>query len=408
MFYENELNFLRDMLTKCHLQNLIVDPEKTVDEKLDKGLRKIFTNESFDQNFMELFPEIRSNTVYRVRDGFFCHYIIMELPYYEYKKVFVIGPYLNVELSRQQIMEQGEKMGVSPIMFRELEIYYAAIPVIKDESHVFAMINTFAEFVWSTSDNFETVEINRENSASFMVGEFEPKTAPVDHAREVELMEKRYGFENELMNAVSHGNTHKAELMMTSFSNLAFEYRVADQLRNSKNYCIIMNTLMRKAAENGGVHPIYLDKVSSGFAQKIENIHSLDKMPEFMLEIMKTYCRLVRRHSTKDYSPLVQKTIIKIDSDLTGDLSLRALAKLNNISTGYLSGLFKKETGQTLTEYVNGKRVNHAKHLLKTTNLQIQTIAQHCGILDFHYFCRIFKNITGRTPTEYRSAKTLQ
>ena len=44
-----------------------------------------------------------------------------------------------------------------------------------------------------------------------------------------------------------------------------------------------------------------------------------------------------------------------------------------------------------------------AKHLLKTTHLQVQTIAQHCGILDFHYFCRLFKSVVGTTPTDYRN-----
>jgi YesN/AraC family two-component response regulator len=82
------------------------------------------------------------------------------------------------------------------------------------------------------------------------------------------------------------------------------------------------------------------------------------------------------------------------------------MAKICNVSPNYLSNLFKRQTGKTLTQYVNGKRVSYAKHLLKTTNLQIQTIAQHCGILDFHYFCRIFKSITGKTPSEYRSGIT--
>ena len=42
--------------------------------------------------------------------------------------------------------------------------------------------------------------------------------------------------------------------------------------------------------------------------------------------------------------------------------------------------------------------------LLRTTKLQIQTIAQHCGIMDVHYFSRIFKKVTGQTPKEYRAA----
>lgn len=106
-------------------------------------------------------------------------------------------------------------------------------------------------------------------------------------------------------------------------------------------------------------------------------------------------------------SPLIQKAMIRIENDLSGDLSLKNLSKIGNVSSSYFSLLFKKETGQTLTDYVNGKRVEHAKFLLATTDLQIQTVAQQCGILDLHYFCRVFKKIVKKTPTQYRRENKL-
>ena len=124
-----------------------------------------------------------------------------------------------------------------------------------------------------------------------------------------------------------------------------------------------------------------------------------------MVEMFKVYCQLVNKHSMKNYSIPVQKAIICIDSDLTADLTLSALAKIQNISAGYLSAIFKKETGKTLTDYVTSKRIDCAKRLLKTSNLQIQTIAQHCGIPDFQYFSKSFKKYTGMTPKVYRDSK---
>ncbi len=401
----NQLYYLQEMLNKCHLQNIIIDPAENVDERIDKGLRKLLGADDGSHRFTDYFDSIEEKTVYRVVDVFLCRYIFFELSVFENKKVFLVGPYLNRDITQQNVFEQCEKMHLSPKLWDKLQAYYASIPVIKEESYIFAMINTFCEFIWP--EGFNNCDITRNADAAFIKDGFTPKIDVDATPLSISQMEARYDFERNLLSAISQGNSHKAEMMLHSFSTLSFETRVPDELRNMKNYCIIMNTLFRKAAQEGGVHPIYIDKVSSDFAKRIEGITSVSAMPDFMLELLRTYCRLVRRHCVKNFSPLVQKAIIKIESDLAGDLSLNTLAKEANVSPNYFSSLFKKETGLPLTQYVNNKRIEYAKNLLKTTSLQVQTIAQHTGILDLHYFCRLFKSVTGKTPSEYRASLTI-
>ncbi|MBO5899054.1 MAG: helix-turn-helix transcriptional regulator, partial [Clostridia bacterium] len=64
----------------------------------------------------------------------------------------------------------------------------------------------------------------------------------------------------------------------------------------------------------------------------------------------------------------------------------------------------KRETGKTLSEYTREKRIQHAAHLLATTQLQIQTVALHCGMMDVQYFSKVFKRELGLTPSEYRQS----
>lgn len=64
--------------------------------------------------------------------------------------------------------------------------------------------------------------------------------------------------------------------------------------------------------------------------------------------------------------------------------------------------MFKKETGMTLTNYVNKKRIEHAVYLLSSTDMQIQNIAQYCGIPDVNYFTKIFKKVMNKTPSEFK------
>ena len=165
-----------------------------------------------------------------------------------------------------------------------------------------------------------------------------------------------------------------------------------------------MNTLLRKAAEHGGVHPFYIDKLSSSFAAKIERMTYISENNELMREMFRDYCRLVRKHSTGRFSLLVQKTIIAIESELSSPLSLTYLSNMQNVSAGYLSAIFKKETGKTLSGFIIEKRIDYAKHLLETTALQIQSVALHSGILDVQYFSKLFKKHTGMTPKDYRDS----
>lgn len=181
------------------------------------------------------------------------------------------------------------------------------------------------------------------------------------------------------------------------------EQRLADPVRNAKNYAIILNTLLRKATEEGGVHPIHIDKISSTFAKKIELQTSEKGISQLFKEMARKYALTVKNHSLKGYSKMVRRVMIQVDTDLASDLSLSSQAILLNVNPNYLSTVFKKETGHTLTEYVTGKRIEHAVFLLNSTNMQIQTIAQYCGIPDICYFTKTFKKYIGKSPTEYRN-----
>lgn len=402
MFYDNELLFLQKMLNKCHVKTRVLDPNELLTPLTGGGTELFLYGRDGKRTFYDVVPDFRTATVYRVQDALLCRYIMLDLPYGEQEQVLLVGPYLNTALERQQLLELAERHSIPPRLGREMELYFSAIPVVREEHHLFAMVNTFAEYLWNGEENYDSADLMFDQPGA-AAEHLTVRVTGDSEGLDVQVMESRYKYENELMDAVAQGNSHKAESMMASFSNFAYENRAGDQLRNMKNYSVIMNTLMRKAAEKGRVHPVHLDRVSSEFAFRIEAMRSLNEVAPLQNELIHTYCRLVKRHSMRNYSPLVQKVLIFIENDLTGDLTLRTVARQHNVSAGYLSGLFKKETGQTFTGFVNSRRIAQAKRLLKTTNLQIQTIAQHCGILDFHYFCRLFKTVVGKTPTEYRN-----
>ncbi len=393
-------------MEKSNLKPYILDYDSPINYNDNLIYNVVFSEKNVSASFSEIFPNISERVQYKFYDLLGCKYIFIKLPQIQDDKILIIGPYLNEETSQNKILECSEKFNLPPTAVKLLELYFTTVPILRDEGQFFAVINTFCEQIWGGVDGYSSIDIEQNVHSIF---NFVDKEKQIDFNVEsdwqIEAVEKRYAYENELLRAVSRGQTHKAEQMLLGFSSTSFESRSNDDLRNLKNYAIIMNTLLRKAAQDGGVHPIHLDKLSSDFAKKIEQLSSLRLVKEFMSKMLTDYCRLVRIHSIKQYSPLVQRAIIKIESDLTGNLSLKELSKLNNVSESYFSALFKSETGKTLTDYVNTQRIAQAKHLLLTTNLQIQTVAQHSGILDLHYFSKLFKKYTGKTPNEFKKNK---
>jgi AraC-like DNA-binding protein len=85
------------------------------------------------------------------------------------------------------------------------------------------------------------------------------------------------------------------------------------------------------------------------------------------------------------------------------NLSLTEVAKAVNTSTFYFCKLFKRTTGLNFTEYLSQVRVEKAKSLMPNPNLRISEIAYQVGFQSLTHFNRVFKRITGQSPTVYRT-----
>lgn len=163
-----------------------------------------------------------------------------------------------------------------------------------------------------------------------------------------------------------------------------------------------MNVLFRKAVENAGVHPYYIDELSTSLAKRIEKACNMLEITNITREFVHKYCLLVKNYALKEYSDVIAECINYIEFNLEDELTLNNLAEKLNMNASSLSAKFKKEVGYTLTDYINLKRVKASLILLVTTNLPIGEVAEKVGYMNENYYSRIFKKIQGMTPREYR------
>lgn len=104
----------------------------------------------------------------------------------------------------------------------------------------------------------------------------------------------------------------------------------------------------------------------------------------------------------RDASAIIFKIQSFIQDNINQELSRDDIANSVYRNPAYLSRLFRKETGLSLSDYIVQLKIERAKHMLKETNDKISNIAEGLGYVHFSYFAKLFKKGAGLTPQEYR------
>lgn len=390
------VEFLLQVLRRCGAQALLIEREQVKRVQLAELSEPTYARlPSLRMTLEELVGVPAPKTLYRVADAFGLRYAVASIG--DGGDCLFAGPYLETAFDRERIMEAAEQAGLSRARTEEICACCAELPIIPRNSRLTVIVDCFCERLWN-EQNFAVVDVESRGVLSAMN---EQSGEDVRETRE-RLVKRRYEYENELIWAVSRGNIQKVEQIMAMFFSENMERRVPDPVQNVKYHCIITNTLMRKAAEKGGVHLGEIDRMSQAFTRRIDRSQSERVAMALLEEIVREYCKTVRKKALRQYSLTVQRAVVRIESDLSSNLTLSALAGELGVSGGYLSAAFHRETGERLTDYVRRRRMEYARHLLENTTLQVQTVAAHCGMEDVQYFGRLFRRDCGVAPGKYR------
>ncbi|MDR0376014.1 MAG: helix-turn-helix domain-containing protein [Treponema sp.] len=331
-----------------------------------------------------------------LEDALKCHYCLFRLPGEE--RYCVIGPWIVSHPGDEGIDALLLRCAIPPHLRPELVHYYEWLPLVYAAGNWEKMIMLFVQDLYGadTTIRMHTMFLGLGASGEF----YTPKPEAV---LSMKILEERYKNENAILEAIAEGNSDKALRALAGFRISFMENRIpSDRLRNTKNYLVILNTLARKAAEQGFVHPIHIDVVSSEFSREIEAASAVSELNSLAPKMLRGYCRLVKEYSMQNYTPVIRDIITVIEYHVQEPLSLHYLAARFNINPSYLSALFKRETGETITSFINNRRIRLAGILLRDTALRIQDAAEQCGFLDINYFNRLFKRHYGKTPRDFR------
>lgn len=111
---------------------------------------------------------------------------------------------------------------------------------------------------------------------------------------------------------------------------------------------------------------------------------------------------LMEKDSQKTQNAYVNKIMKIIDERITDKLTLQFISSELNLSKEYISSIFKKETGKTLTNYINEQKMAVAKEFVVNSEMPLVEISQSLGFDNYNYFSRLFKKHFNRTPINIR------
>lgn len=384
-------------MVRCYNVKLMIIKDNDVESDFDIGFHKGIISEEENRKILEWARgNIKEGTIYYGTDFFAVEHCVARIPksMQEDGGIIWIGPYFNEMIDDGKIQELMSNESI-PMEYRtNMAEYFRAIPIIKNCEQWREMCKGFVEMMY---DN-ELLHVEYIEQHSLRIEAYENMQEDIVSQK---IVESRYEYENEFMRAVSEGNLEEAIHLHMQLGKFRIAKRHESQIRELRNGAIIINTLLRKAVEMGDVHPVHIDRLSTKFSIKIEAISSTRQYEKLINEMIRKYCHLVQDNSISSNSPVIQKIANYININLTEDLSLNTLAEKYAMSASYLSTLFKKEMGFTITDYANRQRIRKATKLLNTTDLQIHDIASKCGIYDSSYFRKLFKRYIGLTPSEY-------
>lgn len=141
--------------------------------------------------------------------------------------------------------------------------------------------------------------------------------------------------------------------------------------------------------------------------ETLANISKTNNIKEIEEEIQPLIVRLLELDENQNTynQKIVERLLDYIHYNYQKDISLESLSEVVSLSPAYTSTIFKQITNQTTTAYINAYRMRMAKQLLIETNKKLVEIFPLVGYSSLTYFCVLFKNMFGETPSQYRKKK---
>ena len=225
----------------------------------------------------------------------------------------------------------------------------------------------------------------------------------IDEIKEIPVEVLNYSIETEsrLINLTKSGNWKEIQkqieqVFADNFSSGNPSQELVENLFHALTATAIRSMYeMRLHADQvfGEGNNLYL-----GIAEK----NGVEEKKSFLLNVYGTIAQYAKTNKQNQQSHILEKIDRYLEENYQKDISLERASEVVNLSSSYLSFVFKEISGENFVDYVNKFRIEKAKKILKESSMNLGYVAEVVGYSSANSFSKIFKKYMGITPGQYR------
>lgn len=209
-------------------------------------------------------------------------------------------------------------------------------------------------------------------------------------------------IEKQLQKSIVDRDGEYARALLNKYLGQIFFYSNGD-FKIIKARALELVVLLSRAAIEGGADVRQVFNLNNNYISEVESFDTLEQLSSWLSGVINRFISYVFEFGDAKHADTIYKVTAYIKNNYMNKISLDEIADYVYLSKSYLSKIFNSEMGMTISNYMNKIRIEKSKILLCDNSLSIADVANLTGFEDQSYFTKIFKNITGISPGQYKN-----
>ncbi|MEH7493868.1 helix-turn-helix domain-containing protein, partial [Neobacillus niacini] len=337
-----------------------------------------------------------------IRSSFFLENYITISVYQKniFEGTVLIGPSVSYPIAEKNIT--GFINDTQAYFYRKQVFqYYKEIPTIQQEKLIDISLVAFHMFngILLSFDN--VLDKNKESTQPIRMEE--KINLSISKNLQTRTFHHDPIFEKKILAVIKEGRVEDIKGIFALMTNQeGGVLSKSSYIRSLKNLIIGTIAVVTRSAIEGGLPYEIAFTLSDIFIQRLEELNKVDEIISLAQEVLYNFTERVLQVKNERYSQTVTACKNYIFNHLYEEINHDDLATTIGLTPNYVSTLFKKEVGITISEYVQHVKIDEAKKLIEYSSTPISEICSLLNFTDQSYFTKVFKKHTGITPKQYR------